>query len=81
VGMNIVAPMITPQRPTGRREAGITAVAGWRSKKIGQHSNSLWKSTITAKGTPAKNSRYYKWSGRKSRVGQFNQCQSYEYFQ
>jgi hypothetical protein len=64
-GYEFSGPYDYPQRATGKPEAGITAVGGWRSK-TGSHSNSLWKSTVTARGTPAKNARYYKWSGKRT---------------
>lgn len=60
-GYEFAGPYDYPSRPSGRRDTALTAVGGWRSK-TGEHSASLWKSTLTAKGTPAKRDNYFKWS-------------------
>jgi len=52
-----------PSRPSGRPDTTLTAVGGWRSK-TGEHSASVWKNTLTARGEPAKKDNYYKWSSK-----------------
>jgi len=60
-GYEFAGPYDYPSRPSGRRDTSLTAIGAWRSK-TGEHSSSLWKSTLTDKGTPAKRDKYYRWS-------------------
>ena len=56
-------PFNFPQRPSGRLDSTLTSMGAWRSK-TGPHTNSLWSSTYTEKGEPAKKEKYYKWSSK-----------------
>lgn len=60
-GYEFAGPYDYPSYPSGRRDTQLTSLGAWRSK-TGEHSASLWSGRMTAKGTPAKRDKYYKWS-------------------